>query len=116
MVDGERMPQGGSKGTGPSSRWRATDSRDLQSTDLVAEDGAWLQGLSGVPATADSCAYEPIQKLLAVGPAVLLPEPMARTHKPARLGFVSCGGSWLMSACRRTLAADPSLQASSAPC
>ena len=38
----------------------------LQLSDLNPHKSL-LAGLSGIPVTADSCAYEPIQKLLAVG-------------------------------------------------
>jgi hypothetical protein len=38
----------------------------LQGSDL-AQHKQLFAGLSGIPVTADSCAYEPIQKLLALG-------------------------------------------------
>jgi hypothetical protein len=38
----------------------------LQLSDLNSQKNL-LAGLSGIPVTADSCAYEPIQRLLAVG-------------------------------------------------
>lgn len=43
----------------------ADDSDKLQ-TDLLITDDGWLLGAAGVPATADSCAYDPVQRLLAV--------------------------------------------------
>ncbi len=34
--------------------------------DAIISDDGWLQGCGGLPAAADSCAYEPVQRLLAV--------------------------------------------------
>jgi hypothetical protein len=53
----------------PHSKFAAADGSApdrLQSSDLN-QPRRLLAGLSGIPVTADSCAYEPIQKLLALG-------------------------------------------------
>jgi hypothetical protein len=39
--------------------------------DVLCTDDGWLHGAGGVPSTADSCAFEPVQKLLAVSFAEL---------------------------------------------
>lgn len=58
------MPFGwGSKG--PSTKRIAGQEDALQQDDLV-NSGEGLQCEAGVPYASDSCAYEPIQKLLAV--------------------------------------------------
>ncbi|MEW5299954.1 MAG: hypothetical protein WDW36_002922 [Sanguina aurantia] len=43
------------------------DDSDKLHTDLLITDDGWLLGAAGVPATADSCAYDPVQRLLAAG-------------------------------------------------
>ncbi|MEW5311029.1 MAG: hypothetical protein WDW38_002776 [Sanguina aurantia] len=43
------------------------DDSDKLHTDLLITDDGWLLGAAGVPATADSCAYDPVQRLLAIG-------------------------------------------------
>ena len=40
---------------------------DKITPDCLVTDDKWLSFLSGIPITADSCAYEPVQKLLAIG-------------------------------------------------
>lgn len=54
-----------------SSKFSSLDDR-LKAEAITTEDG-WLVGCGGLPGSVDSCAYEPVQKLLAVSTAGPMP-------------------------------------------
>ncbi len=63
----------------------AASSADKLSPDHLRDEGECLLLSSGIPVTADSCAYDPAQKLLAVSISALLCGRRTEVHHHPRL-------------------------------